>query len=46
MITSWLVGSATIAAQTITINGGPVVLPAGTYYLRDATSSRSLLAAM
>ncbi len=43
---SWLVGSATIAAQTITINGGPVVLPAGTYYLRDATSSRSLLAAM
>jgi len=43
---SWLVGSATIAAQTITINGGAVVLPAGTYYLRDATGSRSLLAAM
>lgn len=43
---SWLVGSATITTQGLTINAGAVSLPAGTYYLRDATSSLSLLARM
>ena len=46
MSTDWLIGSVEIAAQTITINGSDVVVPAGTYYLRDATAGLSLIAAV
>ena len=30
---AWFIGSVTIAAQTFTVNGVAVVVPAGTYYL-------------
>lgn len=47
---AWFVGSQTLAAQTLAITQGAttenIVLPAGSYYLRSATSSLSLLAAM
>lgn len=39
----WFIGSITIPAQTITVNATPVVIPAGTYYLRHSSASRSLL---
>ena len=42
---AWFIGSVTIAAQTFTVNGVAVVVPAGTYYLSDPTAGLSLLAA-
>ena len=41
---AWFIGSATIPAQTFTVNGVAVVVAAGTYYLHDAVAGRSLLA--
>jgi hypothetical protein len=41
---NWLIGSVRLAtAATIVCNGVDVVIPAGTYYLRDATGSLSLI---
>ena len=40
---SWLVGSITIPAQSFTANGFACSIPAGTYYLRHATSALSLI---
>jgi len=42
--TSWLIGSFELAANaTITVNGAPVVIGAGAYYLRDASPALSLI---
>jgi hypothetical protein len=41
--TSILVGSIELAAQSFTANGFACTIPAGTYYLRHATGSLSLL---
>ena len=46
MTSSWLVGSAALAAQSVTIDGTPEAIAAGTYYLYDATASLSLLSKM
>lgn len=44
---SWLVGSFTLASTaTITVNGNAHNVAAGTYYLRDATTSISLVDAV
>jgi len=43
---SWLVGSITITAATLTINGDNQVVAAGSYYLRDATAGLSLITAV
>lgn len=44
---SWLIGSFTLAANaTVVVNGNNRTIDAGTYYLRDATSSLSLIAAL
>lgn len=44
---AWLIGSFTLASSaTITVNGNAHIVAAGTYYLRDATAGRSLLAAV
>lgn len=43
MSTDWLIGSVELDEQEITINGSPVVIGAGTYYLRDATAGLSLI---
>jgi hypothetical protein len=40
---SWIVGAKKIAAQTLTFGGGPQVVAAGTYYLRDASAGLSLI---
>lgn len=40
---AWFIGSVELAAQTFTVNGVDVVLPAGTYYLTDPTAALSLL---
>jgi len=43
--TSWCIGSTTFgSAQSVTINASGESVAAGTYYLYDATDSRSLLA--
>lgn len=41
--TSWLIGSITIPNTTIVVNASNVVIPAGTYYLRDADTGLSLV---
>ena len=42
--TAWLIGQNTSsAAFDVTVNGGPVSVAAGAYYLEDASASRSLL---
>jgi hypothetical protein len=41
---AWFIGSVTISAQTFDVNGTPVVVAAGTYYLSDPTAGLSLLA--
>lgn len=44
---SWLVGSLRLASNaTITVGGVPVVIAAGSYYLRDATAGLSLIDAL
>lgn len=43
--TSWLIGSAQISEQTVTISASPEVIAAGRYYLRDP-SAPALLTAM
>ena len=47
-ISAWFIGSITIPAQTFNINvegagNDPIVIPAGTYYLRSATAALSLV---
>lgn len=43
-VSNWLVGSIRLASPaTIVCNAVDVVIPAGTYYLRDAVLSRSLI---
>jgi len=45
--TSWVIGQNTsTAAFDITVNGSPVAVPAGSYYLYDATPARSLVDAV
>ena len=47
MTTSWIIGSTILATDgSITVNGTPVVIPAGTYYLYDPTASLSLIDAV
>lgn len=41
---AWFIGSVTIGLQSFTVNGTPVSVAAGTYYLSDPTSALSLLA--
>ena len=44
---SWLIGAVTLATDaSITVDGTPVTIPAGEYYLDDPTASLSLLAAV
>lgn len=44
IVTSLLVGSVeSLAAQTVTLDGSPETLATGNYYLRESTTSRSLL---
>lgn len=44
-ISCWLIGSYRgLPAQTLTIEGDPLVIPAGSYYLWDADADLSLLA--
>jgi hypothetical protein len=45
MSTSWIIGATTLAtAGSITVNGTPVAIAAGSRYLRDPTASLSLVA--
>jgi len=47
MTTAWIIGSyPDLPVQSVTIGGGGRTIAAGDYYLRDATASLSLLAAM
>ena len=44
---SWVVGALELTTDAdITVSGTPVTVPAGTYYLADATASRSLIEAV